>query len=144
MIDMNNYNDVIDKLVTASIINPIDNFNYATEYSFPELIQYLSNTNSLNLKVAEQKLKLYNKDNVVNTNVKHIKETDTRLLEKKEEKLSPDLIRTSEKIKQAIKIANSQKKITDNKYNSLLESLNNAKNGYDIENVWRELKKYLQ
>ena len=144
MIDMNNYNDVIDKLVTASIINPIDNFNYATEYSFPELIQYLSNTNSLNLKVAEQKLKLYNKDNIVNTNVKHIKETDTRLLEKKEEKLSPDLIRTSEKIKQAIKIANSQKKITNNKHDSLLESLNNAKNGYDIENVWRELKRYLQ
>ena len=144
MIDMNNYNKIINKLVTASIINPIDNFNYASEYSFPELIQYLSNTNNLDLRIAENKLKQYNKDIVVNTNVKHIKETDTRLLEKKEEKLSPDLIRTSEKIKKAIIIANSQKKITTNKYNHLLEQLKEAKNGYDIENVWRELKRYLQ
>jgi hypothetical protein len=143
MINPKDYNNIVNDLVKSAILNPIDNFNFASEYSFAELIEYLSNTDKLNLKVADNHLKTYAKDASVDTNVKHIKDTDNRILERKEEKLSPTLINASNKIRTVMANASNNKKITANKYNSLLSMLDTAKNGNDIEIVWRELQRYL-
>lgn len=143
LIDYNNYDNIINKLVISGILNPIDNNNFASEYSLSEMVEYLSNNDVLNIKMAENKLQQYNKDVVVDTNIKHVQDCDFRKLVKKEEKLSPKMIETTNKIKKVIISANNNKKITNNKKDSLLNTLKDATKPNDIEYIWKELKKYI-
>ena len=57
--------------------------------------------------------------------------------------LSPKLISAQSNIKSILINAKNKKKITNNKFSQLDNLLSNAKNGNDIENIWKELKKYL-
>lgn len=143
LIDSTQQSNIINHLTTAGILNQIDGFNYASEYSFPDIIEYLSNNNKLDLKTADNNIKTYCKDNVVNTDVPVIMETDSRQLDKPIETLNPKMIDTSNKLRKIISTANNNKKITVNKTNQLIGMLDISKNPNDIENVWRELKKYL-
>lgn len=143
LINPSNYSNIVNKLIEASILNPIDGFNYASENSLPEIIEYLSFNKMLDLKTAENLITQYSKDSVVNTNVPITMDSDSRKIEKPIETLSPKMIETAAKIKLLIKKANEDKKITNNKYTQLFSMLDVAKSSTDVDNVWRELKKYL-
>lgn len=142
-IDMSTYYKVVDDLMKSGVIYKLDNDKFASEYSFPDLIEYLSDKDKLDLITAETRLKTYSADLVVDINGPIVMDTDNRTIEKPEQHLSPKMIETARKLKKLIAKAQSDKKITANKFNSLNLSLDNSKTPNDIENIWRELKKYM-
>lgn len=141
--DMSTYYKIVNDLIESGIMYKLDNYTFASEYSFPDLIEYLSNGDKLDLVNAENRLKTYGSDTVVDTNGPIVMDSDNRIIEKPVQKLSPQMVATSEKIRKLIIKAKIDKKITDNKFNLLNNLLNECKTPNNIESVWRELKKYM-
>ena len=141
--DMSTYCKIVDDLIEAGIMYKLDNHTFASEYSLPDLIEYLSNNDKLDLVAAENRLKTYSSDIVVDTNGPIVMDTDNRAIEKPVQQLSPKMVATAEKIKTLIAKAKNDKKITNNKFVTLNDSLNKCTTPNDIEQVWRELKRYM-
>lgn len=135
--------NIINDLVSHNIIVPIEMEKYASEYSFTDLVEYLSNNDKLDLINAEKNINEYNKDRVVCTNVPTVMDTGNRTIEKPEQKLSPELIATVAKLKKIVLDANNNKKITNNKFAMFTEKLDECKNANEIEKIWRDIKVYL-
>lgn len=141
--DFSTHKKIIADLVENGIMIPIDSEKFACEYSLTDLVEYLSNENKLDLVTAEKNLNEYSKDTVVCTDVPVTMDCDNRVLERKEEKLSPKMVEAVNKLTKIVYQANSNKKITQNKFNYFNNKLSECKNANDIEVIWRDIKKYL-
>lgn len=143
IIDFKEYDNILLYLNENEIIKSLDNNNFISEYSITEILQYLDKNQKIDIEDAENKLNTYGKDIVVDTDVEHVKDCDSRKLEKKEEKLSPAMINAANKIEKIINGSFNSNKITIRKKEELLAELKTAKNPNNIEAIWRKLKIYL-
>ena len=141
--DLSTHDKIINDLVESGIMTPIGSEKFACEYSLTDLVEYLSNNDKLNLIEAEKNMNTYSKDTVVCTDVPVVMDCDNRKIEKPAAILSPKMLKTVDKLQVIVKQAKLNKKITNNKFNYFNESLSNCKTSNDVENVWREIKKYL-
>lgn len=134
----------IDYLVDNNVITKINSQEFASDKSITEIINYLSSHSKVDLESGKYQLKQAIRDeHKIDLRGQHVIETDTRPLERKEEQLSPQMKKLQSKIKQTIITAQKAKKITENKSLKLQEQLELAKTANDLEQVFKELKKYL-
>lgn len=143
VIDIDNYNNIINHLVENNIITQIGTTDFASEYSVSDIVSYLKNNNMTNTENIYTRLASYNDKTVVDLRGPKVFDTDNRKIEKPEAKLSPDMINTANKIRKITQASLNNKKITNNKYNQIMSNLDTAKTPSDIENIWREIKRYI-
>ena len=144
IVGYNNVDKSIRELVASNMINNLNESTFYSENSLSEIVRYLSENNIANIKEAENFMKdNYNKNLSVDLRGKTVYDTDNRKLEHKEEKLSPKMKQTADKISALVNNSLKNKKITANKKKYLDDKLAIAKTPNDLEMIWRELKKYL-
>lgn len=144
VIDINKFNQIEQFLLEKQIISSLDSNNYFSDYSMPEIIANLSKFNKTDLKAANKHLQNSNRQNInVNTEHKTLMVVDSRKLEAKKKELSPAMITLKEKILNLSNEAYNNKLITSKKLTSLESMLNTALDEKDLENAFKELKKYL-
>ena len=135
--------NIVNTLVDNDIIIPINDNNFASEYSLNDIVGYLQDNNLIDIKTASIKLSSYSDKSIVDLRGPKVYDTDNRTLEAPEKKLSPAMENTANKLRKIIISSLNNKKITNNKSNQLNDLLNSAKTPSDIEKVWSELKKYI-
>lgn len=143
VIDIDNYKNIVNNLIENNIITQITANDFASEYSVSDIVDYLKNNNMTNIENIHTKLASYADKSVVDLRGPKIFDTDNRPIEKPELKLSPAMVNTADKIKKITQASLNDKKITNNKYNQIINSLNEAKTPLDIENIWKEIKRYI-
>ena len=144
IVGYNNVDKSIRELVASNMINNLNESTFYSENSLSEIVRYLSENNIANIKEAENFMKdNYNKNLSVDLRGKTVYDTDNRKLEHKEEKLSPKMKQTADKISALVNNSLKNKKITANKKKYLDDKLAIAKTPNDLEMIWRELKRYL-
>ena len=144
IINIDDIDDIILDLVENNILSTIEKDKYTMDCTMSEVVSYLTNKNKTNLKEGQNNiLKSIDKTNVINTDIKHDIENDTRKLVH-EIKLS----KPGEEIKDnLLKLSNNAyntKKITLNKLIEIKNKLNNAKTEMDLNEINNELNKYLR
>lgn len=141
-------NENIDKIIAilleSNILKSLSSFEFVTDYSLGEIIQYLSKLGLTSNDSRERKLYLSKKnDREIVIPDKRIYDNDFRKLEQGEKKLSSKMLDVKNKIEKVAIKAHTNKKITNNKFNFIMDSLNNAVTEKDLDVSWKELKKYI-
>lgn len=133
---------IIKDFIKMNYMQPINSVTYASKYSIAELINV--NPELFNLDAGKEQINLSSRDeHKISVGESKIVDSNSRKLESKERELTPDMIKARDKIIQAIDRALNVKKITTNKSKMLLESLDKSKTSRDLEEVVKELNRYL-
>ena len=130
-------------MVENNVITPISKNNFVSECSLNDIVGYLQDNNLIDIETASERIASYTNKQFVDLRGPVVYDTDNRILEAPEKKLSPDMENTANKLRKIITSSLSNKKITNNKSNQLNGLLDSAKTPSDIEKVWNELKKYI-
>lgn len=137
-------NKCIFELENKGLITRIANNKYASNSTMGELVDYLNANSLLDTKaVKNNRSKLIMNSYEVEKNDGKKYDFNSREIVASKEKLTPELINTRDNLLKLTEKSRTTKKITASKCESLKSMLTNASTSKDIENIWRELKKYL-
>lgn len=133
---------IINNFINKGDLQPINSVTFASKYTVSELVALAED--QLDIDSGKEQIQLANRDeHKISLSNKYQMATDTRKLNPTVRELTPQMIEAKNKLENIIKQASQSKKITLNKANVLIEALNNSKTALDLENVAKELRRYL-
>ncbi|AEO93278.1 gp7 [Bacillus phage G] len=138
--------EIINNLMKTSAIEAINSVTYSSQYPINELINIANSQGKLNIDAGKEQMKLAagrSEDQTISFSNKYEMATDTRNLDRTVRELTPQMIEAKNRLETTIKKAASVKKITNKTAELFTLSLSQAKTATDLENVAKELKKYL-
>lgn len=139
-----NVSNLVNFLVESKILNSISANEFTSDKSMSEIVAYLSQQAKTNVEEGKEQLGLSGRnEHRLDLRGQHVTDTDTRALEAKELKLSPQMEKVQANLEKAVIIAEKAKKITANKSALLKAALSEAKSEKDLDAVTKELRKYL-
>lgn len=144
VMNINNFEQATNMLVQAGMIQAIDSNTFASKYSVAEIVERLAAFKQTNLEAAKDQRKLAARDEgAINMPTTVVMNTGSRVVEAQEKSLSPKMIELRTKMAVNIDKGYTGKVITARKHEQLKLALNAANSEKDLENIWKEFKKYL-
>lgn len=144
VIDINKFDEVTATLEELGMLKAIDSNTFASEYSMSEMVERLAAFNKTNLEAGKDQRRLAGRDEgSINMPTTVVMNTGSRVVEAQEKSLSPKMTELRNKMAVNIDKAHTGKLITARKHEQFKSELAAASTEKDLENVWKEFKKYL-
>lgn len=138
--------EIIDNLVKQKALNPINSVSFSSLYSIAELVSLADNSGKLDLQAGKEQMTLSagrSSEQKIEFSNKYEMATDSRNLNATVRELIPQMIEAKNRLEDTIKKATYAKRITINKAAILVSSLNEATTAKHLEEVAKELHRYL-
>lgn len=140
-----NVEDIIEYWLKNKYLVKINSNEFASENSLEDILFKTKDKLNIDLIEASKDIdKAVRNFHKIKVDDNKPMDSDTRNIESKEKELSPQMIELSNKLCKVINSSLQNKKITSNKAKMLIDNLELAKEEKDLENIWKELKQYIQ
>lgn len=142
----NNVPEIISYLVKENMLNPINSVTFSSSYSVAEIINFANENGKLDLEAGKSQTRLSadrsDEQKVMFSN-KYEMAVDSRNLNSTVRELTPQMIEAKNRLESTVRKAFDAKKITDSKAGLLVASLKEATTVKHLDEVAKELRRYL-